>query len=92
MTLEHAPGECLDGGPVCDVAQLDLAADLVGELAEEILAPRDEDAAPATAGRARAVASPMPDDAPVTTAIRCTASTYSAAQSASPQPSLRACL
>ena len=73
MPLEHARGERLDGGAVADVAELDLAADLVGERAEPVLAPGDEHAVPAAAAAsARAVASPMPDDAPVTTATRCT--------------------
>ena len=47
MPLEHAGRERLDGGAVADVADLDLAADLVGEGAEQVLAARDEDAVPA---------------------------------------------
>ena len=91
MPLEHARRERLDGGAVADVAELDLAADLVGERSEPAprAARRGRSASPRAAS-ARAVASPMPDDAPVTTAIRCTASTLQSALSASPQPSLRA--
>ena len=51
VALEHSLRERLDGGPVGDVAHLDLAADLVGELAEKVFAPRDEDAAPAAGGQ-----------------------------------------
>ena len=46
MPLEHARGHRLDRLAVADVAELDLAADLVGERAQPVLAPRDEDAVP----------------------------------------------
>ena len=47
MPLEEARGERLDCGAVADVAELDLAADLVRERTQSILAPCDEDAVPA---------------------------------------------
>ena len=40
----------LDGVAVADVAELDLAADLVGERAQPVLAPCDEHAPPASLG------------------------------------------
>ena len=46
MTLEHAGGHRLDGVAVAHVAELDLGVDLVGECAQPVLAPRDEDALP----------------------------------------------
>ena len=66
MTGEHARGHRFDRIAVADVAELDLRADLLRDRTEAILAPGDEDAfrpAPRAAG---AVASPIPDDAPVT--------------------------
>ena len=47
MALEDAGRHRLDGLPVAHVTDLDLAPELVGERAESILPPRDEDAVPA---------------------------------------------
>ena len=50
MPLGHACGQGVDSGAVADVADLRLRADLLGELAQSLLAARDEHAAPACAG------------------------------------------
>ena len=47
MALGDAGGEGVDRGTVADVAHLDLRAELPGERAQPLLAPGDEDAAPA---------------------------------------------
>ena len=47
MAGEHASGHRLDRIAVADVAELHLAADLVRDRAEAILAPGDEDTLPA---------------------------------------------
>ena len=52
MPLEHACGDGVDGCAVGDVADLELAAGLLGERAEAVLAAREQDAAPAAAGEA----------------------------------------
>ena len=76
MPLEDARGERLDGRAVADVARLCFAAYLLGQRSEPILTARDDDAVPSPGWRAaRAVASPIPEDAPVMTAIRCTVPT-----------------
>ena len=49
MPREHARGGRLDRRAVADVAQLDLAADLVCKRPQPLLTPRDEDAVPARA-------------------------------------------
>jgi len=46
MAHEDPRGECLDGVTVGDVAQLDLAVDLLGERAQPVLTAGDEHAAP----------------------------------------------
>ena len=50
MPLANARSHALDRLPVGDVADLDLAVELLGEGAEAVLAPRDEDAAVAAGG------------------------------------------
>ena len=71
MALEDPLGHRVDRVAVGDVAELDLAADLVGEGPQPVFPARDEHAVPALLARAAApIASPIPDDAPVTTAIR----------------------
>jgi len=45
MALPHRRRRALDRLPVGDVADLVLAVELLGERAEPVLAPRDEDAA-----------------------------------------------
>jgi hypothetical protein len=47
MALADGGPGAVDSLPVGDVADLVLAADLVGERSEPVLAPRDEDATPA---------------------------------------------
>jgi hypothetical protein len=50
VALPHRGGQALDRLPVGDVADFGLAADCLGERAEPVLAPRDEDAAVAAGG------------------------------------------
>ena len=54
VPLEDARGERLDGRAVADVAQLGLAAGLLGQRAQPVLAARDEDAVPAPGREQRA--------------------------------------
>ena len=75
VPLEDARGERLDGRAVTDVARLGLATCLLGQRAQPVFAARDEDAVPPRVASSRAVASPIPEDAPVMTAIRCTVPT-----------------
>src|SRR5207244_7953808 len=46
MALENGGGDPVDGFAVGDVEELVLAADLLGERAQPVLAPREQDAAP----------------------------------------------
>ena len=70
VPLEHRCSDALDGLAVGDVADLVLAVDLGRELAQPVLAPREQHAPPTARASARASAAPMPLDAPVTTAYR----------------------
>jgi hypothetical protein len=63
VPLEHARGDGLDGGAVGDVAGLGLAPQLLRE--------RRMQRSPRAASR-RAISTPMPEEAPVTTATRLT--------------------
>jgi hypothetical protein len=47
VPLEHPRCGTFDGGAVGDVAELVLAADLAGERAQPLFAPREQDAVPA---------------------------------------------
>ena len=70
MALQDLRGHRVDRVSVGDVAQLDLAAELLGDRAEPILRRATSTHCHPFCARSRAVASPIPDDAPVTTAIR----------------------
>ncbi len=50
MPLENARGYCLDCRAIGDVARLGFAAELLGQLAQAVGAPREEDAAIAAGG------------------------------------------
>jgi len=49
MTLEDARRDRVHGGAIGDVAELELAADLLGERAQALLATRKQHAVPAAA-------------------------------------------
>ena len=74
MPFEHASGDLVDLRAVGDVADLPLAADLARdplELARHVA--RGARSASRASRSSRAVASPMPDEAPVITATRSSA-------------------
>jgi hypothetical protein len=50
MPRAHGRGDALDGLAVADVAELVLAAELLGERAQPLLAPREEDTEVAARG------------------------------------------
>ena len=94
MTLEDACRERLDGGAVTDVARLHLAAGLLGERPEPVLAAGDEDATPAARreqarGRLADPGGCTSDDGDALHGPNVT-QRCRPAQSVSPQPSLRA--
>ena len=91
MPLEDPRGERLDGPAVADVARLGLAADLLGQLRSRSSrrATRMQ-CHPRVASR-RAVASPMPEEAPVIDRDPLHGANYQmSSSSVSPQPTLRA--
>ena len=70
MALEDALGHRLDGPAVADVADLHVAADLVGERAQAVLAAGDSTHAPALSGEEPRRRLPDPRGGSRTTAMR----------------------